>query len=126
MRKSRSPKRSRRWDSAPDEDPAAGLLNLFDVWLVFSVSLLIAFVAYARMPELMNSRSDMTLVKNPGQADMEIITKKGTVIERFRATNQKLGGEGEKLGVAYRLKSGEVVYVPEDGGGAGAMPRPPK
>jgi hypothetical protein len=25
-----------------------------------------------------------------------------------------MGGEGEKLGTAYRLKSGEVVYVPED------------
>ncbi|MFQ6043494.1 MAG: DUF2149 domain-containing protein, partial [Candidatus Poribacteria bacterium] len=28
-----------------------------------------------------------------------------------------LGGEGVKLGTAYRLKSGEVVYVPETSSG---------
>ena len=104
----------RRWEAFSEEDPTAGLINLFDIWLVFSVSLLIAFVAYARLPELMNPQSDVTLVKNPGQANMEILQKKGTKIEKFRATSQKLGGEGEKLGVAYRLKSGEVVYVPEE------------
>lgn len=106
-------RRSDRFEAVLEEDPAAGLLNLFDVWLVFSVALLIAFVAYARLPELMNTRSDLTLVKNPGQKDMEILMKRGTRIEKFRATGQRLGGEGEKLGVAYRLKTGEVVYVPE-------------
>lgn len=44
---------------------------------------------------------------------MEIIKKKGLKIEKYRATSLELGGEGEKLGTAYRLKSGEVVYVPE-------------
>lgn len=28
-------------------------------------------------------------------------------------SDQKLSGEGERLGTAYRLKSGKVVYVPE-------------
>lgn len=45
---------------------------------------------------------------------MEIIKRKGLKIEKYRATSEKLGGEGQKLGTAYRLKSGEVVYVPED------------
>lgn len=33
----------RAWQS--DDDPAAGLVNLFDVWLVFAVSLLLALLA---------------------------------------------------------------------------------
>ena len=33
---------------------------------------------------------------------------------RFRRSrDKKLGGEGERLGTAYRLKNGQVVYVPE-------------
>jgi len=32
-------------------------------------------------------------------------------------TKDPLSGEGARLGVAYRLKSGEVVYVPDRGAG---------
>ncbi|MFW5894115.1 MAG: DUF2149 domain-containing protein [Verrucomicrobiota bacterium] len=44
---------------------------------------------------------------------MEIIRKKGRKLERYRVSTKQLGGEGEKLGTAYRLKSDEVVYIPE-------------
>ena len=112
--------RRRKWDELADEDPAAGLLNLFDVWIAFAVALLLAMVSYMSVPELVNSKSDVTVVKNPGTPEMEIIEKKGVKIERYRATSDKLSGEGQKLGTAYRLRSGEVVYVPE----GTAPPRP--
>jgi hypothetical protein len=102
-------RRKRRWDRE-DDDPAAGLLNLFDIWLVFAVSLLLAAISYsqdARQPDA------ATTIKNPGQPDMEIVTKQGEEIERLKMTDRQLTGEGEKLGTAYRLKSGKVVYVPE-------------
>ena len=105
--------RKRKWEELADEDPAAGLLNLFDVWIAFAVALLLAMVSYMSVPELMNAKSDVTVIKNPGAADMEIIQKKGVKIDRYRATSEKLAGEGQKLGTAYRLVSGEVVYVPE-------------
>ena len=116
MRRRRSARR--HWDEILEEDPGAGLLNLFDVWIAFAVALLLAMVSYMKIPELLTGKSDLTLVKNPGSADMEIIKKEGRKIERFRATQEQLSGEGERLGTAYRLKSGEVVYVPEKKSGA--------
>jgi hypothetical protein len=112
--------RRRKWEEMTEEDPAAGLLNLFDVWIAFAVALLLALVSYLNVGDLMNAKSQVTLVKNPGTPDMEIIQKNGVKIERYRATNDQMRGEGEKLGTAYRLKSGEVVYVPEGAAPAAA------
>lgn len=103
--------RKRKWDRE-DDDPTAGLLNLFDIWLVFAVSLLLAMLAYFHVPELATSTTEVTIVKNPGQPDMEIIHKKGQEVESLKMTNNQLTGEGERLGIAYRLKSGQIVYVP--------------
>lgn len=107
-------RRKRKWDEILEDDPTAGLLNLFDVWMVFAISLLLAMVTYYNMPELVTSHSEVTIVKDPGGKDMQIIKKKGVKIERYRVTPNRMGGEGEKLGTAYRLKTGEVVYVPEE------------
>ena len=101
----------RLWEEM-DEDPGAGLLNLFDVWIAFAVALLLAMVSYMRMPELL-SQGDITIIKNPGTPEMEIIQKQGQKIEHYRATSQQLTEQGERLGIAYRLTNGEVVYVPE-------------
>jgi hypothetical protein len=101
-------RRKRKWDRE-DDDPAAGLLNLFDIWLVFAVSLLLAALTYSQA----GHRDSAMTVNNPGEPDMEIVTKQGQEIETLRMTDKQLTGEGEKLGTAYRLKSGKVVYVPE-------------
>lgn len=103
----------RSWEEIIEEDPGAGLLNLFDVWIAFAVALLLAMVSYMKLPELMNSQASLTLVTNPGSANMEIIRKDGRKVERYRATTEQLSGQGERLGTAYRLASGEVVYVPD-------------
>jgi hypothetical protein len=109
----RNRRRSQRhlWEEM-EEDPGAGLLNLFDVWIAFAVSLLLAMVSYSRMPELFGP-SDMTVIKNPGTPKMEIIQKQGQKLTHYRATQEQLTGQGERLGIAYRLSNGEVVYVPE-------------
>lgn len=104
----------RRWEGILEDDPATGIINLVDVWIVFAFSLMLALVSYYNLTELVTQSSEVTLIKDPGGKNMEIIKKTGIKVERYRATTQKLGGEGEKLGTAYRLKSGEVVYVPED------------
>lgn len=96
-----------------DLDPLSGVANLFDAGMVFSVGLLLALVSYYHIPELMKNEQ-FTLVKNPGTPDMEIIVKKGQKLEKFRMSQEKSGGRGRKLGVAYQLENGEVVYVPEE------------
>jgi hypothetical protein len=90
------------------------LFLLFDVALVFAVGLMLAIVSYHSLPELMDPTSDVTLVKNPGTPDMEIINKKGETIEILKATNESFGGAGKKLGTAYELPDGSIIYVPEE------------
>ena len=47
---------------------------------------------------------------------MEIITKKGKIIERYTPSNDQTntdGAKGRKVGIAYELENGEIIYVPE-------------
>ncbi len=96
-----------------DEDPLVGLANLFDLGIVFALGFMVSLVLYLNLPELLG-RQDLTLVKNPGQEDMEIIRRHGQQLEHYRATGGELRGEtGVRLGTAWRLASGEVIYVPD-------------
>jgi len=54
------------------------------------------------------------MVKNPGKDNMQIIIKKGKEIKVMNMTKEILGGEGKKIGTAYRLKDGTIIYVPEN------------
>jgi len=106
-------KRYRKFITTPDEDPLGGVANLFDVAMVFAVALILALFNTLQVPELLTSPDEVTLVKNPGQPDMEIIKKKGIKLEKYRMTTEQMQGQGQRMGVCYRLTSGEVVYVPE-------------
>lgn len=88
--------------------------NLFDVAMVFAVALILAMFTALSVPELLTSEDEITIVRSAGRPDMEIIIKKGVEIERYRMTDEYIGGNGRRLGVAYLLPNGEVVYVPED------------
>lgn len=105
--------RQRRQQVDHDEDPLTGLANLFDLGMVFAVALLLAMVTYYSLPEMLDQERDVTIIKNPGAKDMELIRKKGKRVQRLKITTKEIGGEGKRLGTAYRLKSGEVVYIPE-------------
>jgi hypothetical protein len=103
-------RKPRRWDRGADEDPAAGLLNLFDVWIAFAVALLLAIVSYGNLAR----KQDASLARSSGEPGMEVVTEQGTELQHYRPSEQTLGGDGQRLGTAYRLKSGEVIYVPDD------------
>lgn len=98
-----------------DNDPLAGVSNLFDVAMVFAVALLVAAISYMHVGELL-SEDDVTIVKNPGKADMEIIKKSGKKIERYKASGVTSNGDasGKKVGTAYQLENGDIIYIPED------------
>ncbi len=97
-----------------DHDPLSVLTNLFDVSMVFAVALMVALVTHFQMNEVF-SKEDFTMVKNPGKQDMEIITKKGEKIEKYKPSEntEKSGSRGKKVGVAYQLENGEIIYIPE-------------
>ena len=101
--------RLRLLDDAED-DPILSVVNLIDVFLVLVAALLLAM---AQSPLSPLSTERFTLVRNPGEANMEVIVKDGEKIERYRSEGQIGSGEGRKAGVAYRMADGSMVYVPE-------------
>ena len=109
--------RKRRYDDLfQDEDevdPRSSLMNLFDVAMVFAVALMVAFAIQSRMTEFLTAE-DATFVKNAGKPDMEIIVKKDNKITRYQSEASRGNGKGRKVGVAYELENGEIIYVPEN------------
>lgn len=97
----------------PDEDPLSGVANLFDVSVVFIVGLMISLFSVYRMGDLVDPKTEVTMVKTNSAGEQEIIIKKGTSIEARRITETTEEGDGERLGIAYRLGNGQVIYVPE-------------
>lgn len=97
-----------------DSDPISVVSNLFDVAMVFAVALMVALVTRFNMTELF-SQEDYTMVKNPGTPEMEIIAKEGQTITRYKPSESQTssGPKGRKVGVAYELENGEIIYVPE-------------
>jgi len=106
--------RRRRLVLDEEEDPLGGVANLFDAAMVFAVALLIALVMSASVPELLNPTADVTIVKNPGKENMQVIIKEGQEIKVMNMTEELAGGQGHKLGTAYRLETGEVIYIPDN------------
>lgn len=97
-----------------EEDPLTSVANLFDVAMVFAVALLVALVLSYNIPELLDPDASVTIVKNPGELDMQVIIKDHEMIKVLNATEKIAGGQGTKLGTAYRLDTGEVIYIPEN------------
>lgn len=95
-----------------DDDVLSGMANLFDLAMVFAVALMVAMVVNFQMTELLTD-DEVTMIKNPGKNNMEIIVKKGKKIERYKGTNANGQGKGKKIGIAYELENGDIIYVPE-------------
>ena len=97
-----------------DDDPMSVVSNLFDVAMVFAVALMVALVSRYSMTEMF-SKEDFTMVKNPGQENIEIITKEGDQINRYTPSEDQNtdGRKGKRVGIAYELENGEIIYVPE-------------
>lgn len=108
--------RARRHFLNEDPDPTSLLSNLFDVAMVFAVALMVALVTKFNMTEVF-SQEDYTMVKNPGQENMEILIKRGDKIEKYQAAQQDSAApstsRGKRVGIAYQLENGEIIYVSE-------------
>ena len=95
-----------------EEGPLQGVANLFDVGLVFIVGLLVVLFNVFSLHEILDQESDVTIMKKVNEEELEIITKKGNKIEARKVTSEKAKGRGVRLGTAYRLEDGSMVYVP--------------
>ena len=107
--------RRRLLNKGEDDDPMSVVSNLFDVAMVFAVALMVALVTRYNMTEMF-SQEDFTMVKNPGKDNMEIITKEGQKINKYTPSEDqtsKSDKKGKKVGIAYELENGEIIYVPE-------------
>jgi hypothetical protein len=97
-----------------DEDeginPALSVVNLVDVFLVLVAALLIAIAQNPLNPFM---AEDVTVIKNAGKENMEIIVKKGNKIESFKSDGQTGSGSGKKAGTAYEMADGSIIYVAE-------------
>ena len=107
-------RRVKNYLNQEDLDPMTSIANLFDIAMVFAVALMVALVTRYKMNEIF-SKEDFTMVKNPGTDEMVIITKKGEKIDTYKASeNQQTDGtKGKRVGTAYQLENGEIIYIPE-------------
>ena len=90
-------KRNRRvcfFKKEEDTDPLSVVVNLFDVAMVFAVSLMVAMVMHMNMTE--------------------VFTDKEQINRYTPSQDQSASGKrGKKVGIAYELENGEIIYVPE-------------
>lgn len=107
-------RRRRLLNKSEDIDPMSVVSNLFDIAMVFAVALMVALVSRYNMTEMF-SQEDFTMVKNPGKENMEIITKEGEKINRYTPSedNSDSSNRGKRVGIAYELENGDIIYVPE-------------
>ena len=94
-------------------DPLSGVANLFDIGLVFIVGLVVTLFTAYHLQDLFSETANMTILKQTESGRLEVITKKGKKVSAMRMTEEQARGRGERLGVAYRLEDGSMVYVPD-------------
>lgn len=93
-------------------NPIISAVNLVDVFLVIIAALLIAI---AQNPMNTFSADNVTVIKNAGKPNMEVIVKEGKEIKQYKSNGEIGSGEGVKAGVAYKMADGSMVYVPDAG-----------
>ena len=96
-----------------DDDPLSGVANLFDVSLAFIVALLIALFSTFGLQHMFDAEGQWTMTSTDAEGRVRIVSKEGRQIKVQEVTDRELSGDGDRLGVAYRLPDGRVIYVPE-------------
>ena len=97
-------------DENEEHNPALSVINLVDVFLVLIAALLISI---AQNPLNPFTEQNVTVIKNAGSPDMELVIKDGESIETYKSSGEIGTGDGVKAGIAYKMADGSIVYVPE-------------
>ena len=103
------------WRRQPESgDPMSGVGNLFDTAMVFIAALLLALMTVFDAKEIFSKDSSFTMVKKTPQGELTVIRKEGRRIKAVKMSREQAAGKGTRLGTAYRLEDGSMIYVPED------------
>lgn len=105
-----------RLEAGRHDDPLAGVANLFDASLAFIVAMALALFSVLGSTDLLSADASWTLTRTTADGELEIVSKDQEQIKVERVSDRKLSGQGQRLGTAYRLPDGQVVYVPEQDG----------
>ena len=103
----------RRLLDSEGDDLLTGVANLFDIAMVFVVALLIALFASAATEKLPRSSAVSSAPPSVSSPDESVVPRDGEQLDRYRIGDRQIGGEGQRLGIAYQLQSGEVIYIPD-------------
>ncbi|MDR2354024.1 MAG: DUF2149 domain-containing protein [Deltaproteobacteria bacterium] len=96
------------------DDPMLAVINLIDIFLVFIVAVLISFLSAMGLQDLLDRNSEVSVVKRSADGELTLITKKAAKIEAVKITRSEAEGKGTRLGVAYQLEDGTMVYLPDE------------
>ncbi|MDR0881292.1 MAG: DUF2149 domain-containing protein [Candidatus Adiutrix sp.] len=96
------------------DDPMNAVINLIDIFLVFIVAVLISFLSALGLADMLDKDSQITVMKQSADGEMTVITKKASKIEAVKISKSEAEGRGTRLGVAYQLEDGSMVYMPDD------------
>jgi hypothetical protein len=96
------------------DDPMTSVANMTDIYLVFIVALLVSFLSAYHLEDLLSRDSNVTVIKESAEGEITLITKQAQKIEAVKITRSEAEGKGVRLGVAYRLEDGSLVYLPDE------------
>lgn len=96
-----------------DDDPLANVANLFEAGILLALGFLVALISALNLVGVYNAKSKVTITTENADGTLEVVVKEGQKTTIRRMTKQVGSGDGTRLGVAYRLADGTVVYVPE-------------
>lgn len=114
LKKRRIGLKNSRTPASSTPDPLEGMANMFDLGVVLIVGLLLSLFSVYHLQGLFSETSTMTILKQDEKThELEIITKEGKKVSIKKVSKEKVQGKGERLGVAYKLNDGSMVYVPE-------------
>ncbi len=100
-------------DTTADDDPLSLVPNLFDLSIVLAIAFLLTALGTLSLGDLMRTGGDWTLLRRSPAGQTEVLSRRGKTIRIHRLSPRKAGGQGIRLGVAYELENGEVIYVPD-------------
>lgn len=95
-------------------DPMDSMGSIFNLAVLMGIGVMVMALTSIGLGDYFSNKT-LTLVKNPGQTGMEIITKKNNNVVRMKSTGQEAQGAGNVLGTVYQLQDGSIVWVPGSG-----------
>ena len=95
------------------DDPLAAVANLFDLGFVLAISFMVSLIMALNSLSLTDPDAKVTITTERKDG-LQIMVKQGNKTTVRRMTKNIGSGDGERLGVAYKLEDGSVIYVPEE------------